>query len=171
MKTLSVILWTPNIPHENTESSCGHLIYLMKTLCVILWTPNIPHENTLCHPVDTKNTSWKHSVSSCGHLIYLMKTFCVVVPVKAYPPTTDTGFCSCINPSKTSVKFTKYHRDSLTCGVMVSMFAVLACHQCYCAGSSLIWGLNLWALVCGIFWSSSAGVFSGYSGFLPSIIS
>ena len=55
-------------------------------------------------------------------------------------------------------------------GVMVSMSAFLACHQCYCAGSSLAWGLNLRALVRGIFWSSSPGVFSGYSGFLPSFI-
>ena len=36
-------------------------------------------------------------------------------------------------------------------GVTVSMSAFLACHQCYCAGSSLAWGLNLRALVCGIF--------------------
>ena len=38
-----------------------------------------------------------------------------------------------------------------TCGATVSMSAFLACHQCYCAGSSLAWGLNLWAIVCGIF--------------------
>ena len=25
------------------------------------------------------------------------------------------------------------------------------CHQCYCAGLSLLWGLNLQAVVCGIF--------------------
>ena len=55
-------------------------------------------------------------------------------------------------------------------GVTVSMSAFLACHQCYCAGSSLAWGLNLRAVVCGIFWSSSPAVFSGYSGFLPSFI-
>ena len=36
------------------------------------------------------------------------------------------------------------------CGVVVSMSAFLACHQCYCVGSSLAWGLNLQALVCGI---------------------
>ena len=57
-----------------------------------------------------------------------------------------------------------------TRGVKVSVSAFLACHQCYCAGSSLAWGLNLRAVVCGIFWSSSPGVFSGYSGFLPSFI-
>ena len=56
------------------------------------------------------------------------------------------------------------------CGVTVSMSAFLACHQCYCTGSSLAWGLNLRAVVCGIFWSSSPGVFSGYSGFLPSFV-
>ena len=38
-----------------------------------------------------------------------------------------------------------------TSGVTVSMSAFLACHQCYCAGSSLAWGLNLQAVVCGIF--------------------
>ena len=38
-----------------------------------------------------------------------------------------------------------------THGVTVSTSAFLACHQCYCAGSSLTWGLNLRALVCGIF--------------------
>ena len=53
-----------------------------------------------------------------------------------------------------------------TCGVTVSMSAFLACHQCYCAGPSLAWGLNLRALVCGIFWSSSPGVFSGYFGLM-----
>ena len=41
--------------------------------------------------------------------------------------------------------------DGATRGVTVSMSAFLACHQCYCAGSSLAWGLNLRALVCGIF--------------------
>ena len=57
-----------------------------------------------------------------------------------------------------------------TRGVTVSVSAFLACHQCYCAGSSLAWGLNLGAVVCGIFWSLLPGVFSGYSGFLPSFI-
>ena len=54
-------------------------------------------------------------------------------------------------------------------GVTVSMSASLACHQWYCAGSRLAWGLNLRAVVCGIFWSSLPGVFSGYSGFPLSI--
>ena len=39
----------------------------------------------------------------------------------------------------------------VACGVTVSTSAFLACHQCYCAGSSLTWGLNLQALVCGVF--------------------
>ena len=65
---------------------------------------------------------------------------------------------------------TSANHQSVTRGVTVSMSAFLACHQCYCAGLSLAWGLNLWAVVCGIFWSSSPGVFSGYSGFLPSFI-
>ena len=34
-----------------------------------------------------------------------------------------------------------HHRA--TRGATVSMSAFLACHQCYCAGSSLAWGLNL----------------------------
>ena len=38
-----------------------------------------------------------------------------------------------------------------THGVTVSMSAFLACHQCYCAGSSLAWGLNFRAVVSGIF--------------------
>ena len=38
-------------------------------------------------------------------------------------------------------------RELSMCGVMVSTSAFLACHQCYCVGSSLAWGLNLRALV------------------------
>ena len=45
--------------------------------------------------------------------------------------------------------------------------AVLACRQCYCAGSSLTLGLNLRALVRGIFWSSSPGVFLRVLRFPP----
>ena len=44
-------------------------------------------------------------------------------------------------------------------GVTVSMFAFLACHQCYRVGSSLSWGLKFGALVCSIFWNSSSGAF------------
>ena len=44
-----------------------------------------------------------------------------------------------------------YNSLGATRGVMDSMSAFLACHQCYCAGSSPVWGLNLRALVCGIF--------------------
>ena len=60
--------------------------------------------------------------------------------------------------------------STTTRGVTVSTSAFLACHQYYCAGSSLAWGLNLRAVACGIFWSLSLGVFSWYSGFLPSFI-
>ena len=47
-------------------------------------------------------------------------------------------------------------RDNLTHngatrGVTASMSAFLACHKCYCVGLSLAWGLNLRAVVCGIF--------------------
>ena len=55
-------------------------------------------------------------------------------------------------------------------GVTVSMSTVLACHHCFCVGLSLAWGLNLQTVVRGIFSSLSSGVFSGYSGFLPSFI-
>ena len=58
----------------------------------------------------------------------------------------------------------------VTCGVTVAMSAFLACHQCYYVGSSLAWGLNLQALLCGTFWSSLPGAFSRYSSFLPSFI-
>ena len=45
-----------------------------------------------------------------------------------------------------------YHdRVMVTRGVTVSTSAFLACHQCHSAGSSLAWGLNFRALVCGIF--------------------
>ena len=60
--------------------------------------------------------------------------------------------------------------DGATRGATVSTSAFQACHQCYCAGLSLAWGLNLRALVWGIFWSSSPVNFFGYSGFLPSFI-
>ena len=36
-------------------------------------------------------------------------------------------------------------------GVTVSTSAFLACQQCYCAGSSLAWGLNLRGGVCVAF--------------------
>ena len=57
-----------------------------------------------------------------------------------------------------------------TRGVTVSISAFLACHQCYCAGSSLAWGLTLGAVARGISYSSSSRIFSGYSGLLPSFI-
>ena len=38
-----------------------------------------------------------------------------------------------------------------TCGVAASTSAFLSCLHCYCAGTSLAWGLNLRALECGIF--------------------
>ena len=76
--------------------------------------------------------------------------------------TLDTTIAHTITPCDCGCGATR--------GVTVSTSAFLACHQCYCAGSSLAWGLNLRALVCGIFCSSSPGVFSGYSGFLPSFI-
>ena len=59
-----------------------------------------------------------------------------------------------------------------TIGVMVSTsaFLISAFHQYKGAGSSLSWGLNFGALVCGIIWSASLVVFSEYSGFLPSFI-
>ena len=53
---------------------------------------------------------------------------------------------------------------------MASMPAFDTCHQCYGVGSSLVWGLNFPAAVCGIFQSSSSGVFSEYSGLLSFFI-
>ena len=50
-------------------------------------------------------------------------------------------------PTRPSLETT----DGPTRGVTVSTSAFLACHQCCCAGSSFAWGLNLRALVCGIF--------------------
>ena len=41
--------------------------------------------------------------------------------------------------------------DGVMCDIMVSMSAFLAYHQCLSVDLSLGWGLNLWALVCGIF--------------------
>ena len=38
-----------------------------------------------------------------------------------------------------------------TRGVTVSSSVLFLACLCYCAGSSLAWGLNLQALVCGIF--------------------
>ena len=46
---------------------------------------------------------------------------------------------------------TQLQVNGAMCGVTVSMSAFLACHQCYCVGSSLAWGLNLQTVVCGIF--------------------
>ena len=48
--------------------------------------------------------------------------------------------------TKTLIKFDSMQHVVLT----VSMSAFLACHQCNCAGSSLVWGLNLRTVVCGI---------------------
>ena len=51
---------------------------------------------------------------------------------------------------ESAIKFMAYEQvGSVVCivsngatrGVTVSMSAFLACHQCYCAGSSLAWGL------------------------------
>ena len=64
----------------------------------------------------------------------------------------------------------KHNHMISKCGVTVSTSAFIVYHQCYCAGLSLTWGFNLWALVCGIFWSWLPEVFSGYSGFLPSFV-
>ena len=46
-----------------------------------------------------------------------------------------------------------YSSMEVTHGVMVSTSAFLAstCHQCWNVGSSLIYGLNFGALVCGIY--------------------
>ena len=83
--------------------------------------------------------------------------------------------CPCpwsTRPSRNRHAETQWHitYNNATRGVTVSTSAFLACHQCCCAGLCLAWGLSVQALVCGIFWSWSPGVFSGYSNFLPSFI-
>ena len=83
---------------------------------------------------------------------------------------SDSGLKPSSNKKAVNLLCYGWRYNGATCGVTVSMSAFLACHQCYCASLSLAWGLNLPAVVCGIFWSSSPGVFSGYSGFLPSSI-
>ena len=86
-------------------------------------------------------------------------------------PTTDSIVPGVwVGSSHWPIFQSQWYNSAKTHGVTVSMSAFLACHQCYCVGSSLAWGLNLRAVVCGIFRSSSPGVFSGYSGFLPSFI-
>ena len=47
-------------------------------------------------------------------------------------------------------------------------FQVYACHLHYSMGCCFGWALNFQALVRSIFWRSSLGMFSGYSGFLLS---
>ena len=93
---------------------------------------------------------------ACRDRVRAGSAFCRWCPKLTYGNARRTG------------EHDRLHRSM--CGVTVSMSAFLACHQYYCAGSSLAWGLNLRAVVCGIFWSSSPGVFSGSSGFLPSYI-
>ena len=73
------------------------------------------------------------------------------------------------NPCSRGILFSSFDHGA-TRDVTVSTPAFLACHQRYCAGSSLAWGLNFRALVCGIFGSSSPGVFSECFCFLPSFI-
>ena len=128
-------------------------------------------KNCMCmhrHPVCNHQSVWSSPVSGCSpqSLAELL-----------YPTVIPTCVCYCIAQGDTCLQCFDLtenwlHLDSVraTRGVTVSMSAFLACHQCYCAGSSLVWGLNLRAIVCGIFWSLSPGVFSGYSGFLPSFI-
>ena len=54
------------------------------------------------------------------------------------------------HPERATELFLRREGGRATRGVTVSMSAFLACHQCYCAGSSLAGGLDLRAVVCGI---------------------
>ena len=49
------------------------------------------------------------------------------------------------------IAYWRQKQETHTRGVTVSTPASLACHQYNCAGSSLAWGLNLRAVVFGIF--------------------
>ena len=65
-------------------------------------------------------------------------------------PTSDSTFYGRFFES-VRMMTRDYEDYGATRGVTVSMSAFLTCHQCYCAGSSLAWGLNLGAVVYGIF--------------------
>ena len=65
-----------------------------------------------------------------------------------YNDDTRARHVSCF---QTSNRVQGHFLKDMTCGVTVSMSVFLACHQCYCAGSSLVWGLNLRAVICGTF--------------------
>ena len=86
----------------------------------------------LCKP---RMSFTSHQHSSCGMMWY--RTLRVKIHGSGLNPLACT----------TALSGTK----GATRGVTVSMSAFLACHQCYCAGSSLTWGLNFQAVVCGIF--------------------
>ena len=79
---------------------------------------------------------------------------------------TDSGPVSGPSGREVGSRKAVYNLDGQTCfkckvvskdvlgvmhGVTVTMPAFPACHQCCYAGLSLVWGLNLLALVCGIF--------------------
>ena len=72
-----------------------------------------------------------------------------------YPHSGATGDISvaCITSQRklihTDESVIKDQGKGATRGVTVSKSAFLACNQWYCAGSSLAWGLNVWAVACG----------------------
>ena len=71
--------------------------------------------------------------------------------------------------SKGVLKNLKHSRHGVMCGVAVSMSAFLTSTfcQCWIVGSSLGWGLNFQALVCGIFFKLVVGGFLCVLRFTP----
>ena len=85
-------------------------------------------------------TSQQHATVSQGRICEDTFT-CCHAEIEIANQTFDLAQSQCVDTEPTSP----------SAGVTVSMSAFLACHQCYCAGSSLAWGLNLRAVVCGVF--------------------
>ena len=60
--------------------------------------------------------------------------------------------------------------SSLGVTVSVSAFPASISQLCWSVDWTPGWGLNCWALVCGMFWSLSCGLFSEFNSFLPSFV-
>ena len=72
----------------------------------------------------------------------------IIIIIKTHARLKQKASCLASFGSKQQQPFLKL---GATRGVSGSTSAFLACHQCCCGGSSLARGLNLRALVCGIF--------------------
>ena len=133
---------------------------LLCTCMCTLWrdSPSVPcNRQSECWN-DVHHTS--QSKCSLQQTEWMLKWCSSYQSIKVFPATDRVNAeMMFVIPVNQSVKYL---------AVMVYISAFLACHQFHSAGSSLGWGLNFGAEVCGIFWSSSSRVFSGYSSFLPS---